>query len=287
MDVDRILSTGSRLVIATGVRLARKASRARRRGLKRARKRLRRNWRRLLRRARKRLRRNWRRLLRHVRSRSATTLPTLPERPSLEPLEERPALSTLPSLPTLTEEGVEGRPTRPTVPSLVTRTEEGLEETDDTDTAHMDASSILRIPDELLRRGDLDLVNCLFAEDYLMHDLESGKDFTGTDGYKEYATLIRPALADVLVSVHRQEVRGNRVVTHYTVRGTHTGRLLGRLGSGVAVKVSGRLVTRFAAGMIAEEWNSYDAPGLRRQLEAGGAARSATPLAAAQADVGR
>jgi len=155
------------------------------------------------------------------------------------------------------------------------------------DAAHVDASSILRIPDELLRRGNLDLVNWLFAEDYLMHDLESGKDFTGIDGYKEYATLIRRALADVLVTVHHQEVRGDRVVTHYTVRGTHTGRLLGRLKSGATVKVTGRLVTRFVAGMIAEEWNSYDSTGLRRQLESGGAVRSATRLAPAQADVGR
>jgi steroid delta-isomerase-like uncharacterized protein len=170
---------------------------------------------------------------------------------------------------------------------LVTRTEEGLEETDEMDATHVDATSILRVPDELLRRGNLDLVNWLFAEDYLMHDLESGKDFTGIDGYKEYATLIRRALADVLVSVHHQEVRGDRVVTHYTVRGTHTGRLLGRPGSGVAVKVSGRLVTRFAGGMIAEEWNSYDASILRRQLESGGAVRSATRLTAAPADVGR
>jgi hypothetical protein len=51
--------------------------------------------------------------------------------------------------------------------------------------------------------------------------------------------------------------------------------------------VTGRLVTRFVAGMIAEEWNSYDSPGLRRQLESGGAVRSATRLAPAQADVGR
>lgn len=259
MEVIRILSTGSRLVLATGARFGRKASRARRKGVKRARKRI---------------RRNRSRLLRQLRSRIGTTLNTLPEQPQRETLQERP------TLPTLTEEVSEP------LPALFTLPEEGLQ-TDEVGATQVDALNMLRIPDELLRRGNLDLVNWLFAEDYLMHDLESGREFRGIEGYKEYATLLRRALADILVTVHHQEVRGDRVVTQYTVRGTQTGRLLGRDASGVAVAVGGRLVTRFAAGMIAEEWNSYDSAGLRRQLETGGATRSPTRVAPARADVGR
>lgn len=128
--------------------------------------------------------------------------------------------------------------------------------------------SLLRIPDELLRRGNLDLVNALVREDCVLHDAEAHKAVYGQDGYKEYVTNVRQALPDMLVSVHDQEIQGDRMVTRYSVRGTHAGWLRGVEATGRRVTFGGRVETRFAGGQIAEQWNFYDVPSIERQLGA-------------------
>ena len=128
--------------------------------------------------------------------------------------------------------------------------------------------SLLRIPDELLRRGHLDLVNALVREDCVLHDAEAHKAAYGQDGYKEYVTNIRRALPDMLVSVHDQEIQGDRMVTRYSVRSTHAGWLRGVKATGKRVTFGGRVETRFAGGRIAEQWNFYDVPSIERQLGA-------------------
>ena len=128
--------------------------------------------------------------------------------------------------------------------------------------------SLLRIPDELLRRGHLDLVNALVREDCVLHDAEAHKAVYGQDGYKEYVTNVRRALPDMLVSVHDQEIQGDRMVTRYSVRGTHAGWLRGVEATGRRVTFGGRVETRFAGGRIAEQWNFYDVPSIERQLGA-------------------
>jgi len=126
--------------------------------------------------------------------------------------------------------------------------------------------SLLRIPDELIRRGNLDLVNAVVSEDCILHDTEAQAVLYGQDGYKEYVTNVRRALPDILVTVHDQEVKGDRVVTRYSVRGTHAGWLRGVPATGRQVSFSGELETRFADGRVTEQWNSYDVPSIERQL---------------------
>jgi len=166
-------------------------------------------------------------------------------RPTLSPKEARPTLEPLPTL-------LEG-----SAPSVLTIGETVSE------TAKV---SLLRIPDELIRRGNLDLVNAVVSEDCILHDTEAQTVLYGQDGYKEYVTNVRRALPDILVTVHDQEVKGDRVVTRYSVRGTHAGWLRGVPATGRQVSFSGELETRFADGRVTEQWNSYDVPSIERQL---------------------
>jgi len=157
---------------------------------------------------------------------------------------------------------------RPTLEpfALVTRAKRTFGSDIDETVSETAKVSLLRIPDELVRRGNLDLVNAVVSEDCILHDTEAQAVLYGQDGYKEYVTNVRRALPDILVTVHDQEVKGDRVVTRYSVRGTHAGWLRGVPATGRQVSFSGELETRFADGRVTEQWNSYDVPSIERQL---------------------
>jgi len=211
------------------------------------RKRLKKPLRKKLKRSRRRLEKPVQRKLKQFRKRLRAHPPhrvvEAPEAPA--PEEARPTLEPLPTL-------LEG-----SAPSVLTIGETVSE------TAKV---SLLRIPDELIRRGNLDLVNAVVSEDCILHDTEAQTVLYGQDGYKEYVTNVRRALPDILVTVHDQEVKGDRVVTRYSVRGTHAGWLRGVPATGRQVSFSGELETRFADGRVTEQWNSYDVPSIERQL---------------------
>ena len=211
------------------------------------RKRLKKPMRKKLKRSRRRLEKSVQRKLKQFRKRLRAHPPhrvvEAPEAPA--PEEARPTLEPLPTL-------LEG-----SAPSVLTIGETVSE------TAKV---SLLRIPDELIRRGNLDLVNAVVSEDCILHDTEAQTVLYGQDGYKEYVTNVRRALPDILVTVHDQEVKGDRVVTRYSVRGTHAGWLRGVPATGRQVSFSGELETRFADGRVTEQWNSYDVPSIERQL---------------------
>ena len=203
-----------------------------------------------LKRLRKRLHKPVRKKLKRLRKRLMTPpRRRVDEALEVQPTEEaRPALEALETMPTLHEQSA------PSVFGIG----ESLPETA--------KGSLLRIPDELMRRGNLDLVNALVSDDCVLHDTEAQTLLRGQDGYKEYVTNVRRALPDILVTVHDQEVKGDRVVTRYSVRGTHAGWLRGAPATGRQVSFSGELETRFAHGRVAEQWNSYDVPSIELQL---------------------
>lgn len=126
--------------------------------------------------------------------------------------------------------------------------------------------NLRRIPDELIRRGNLDVVNALFDERYVLHDEEAGVELHGQEGYKEYVTNLRIALPDLLVTVHDQEIERDKVITRYSVHGTHAGWLRGARPTGNSVSFSGQLESRFVGDRVAEEWNSYDVRNIEQQL---------------------
>ena len=203
-----------------------------------------------LKRLRKRLHKPVRKKLKRLRKRLMTPpRRRVDEAPEVQPTREtRPSLEKLETMPTLHEQSA------PSVFGIG----ESLPETA--------KGSLLRIPDELMRRGNLDLVNALVSDDCVLHDTEAQTLLRGQDGYKEYVTNVRRALPDILVTVHDQEVKGDRVVTRYSVRGTHAGWLRGAPATGRQVSFSGELETRFAHGRVAEQWNSYDVPSIELQL---------------------
>jgi predicted ester cyclase len=68
--------------------------------------------------------------------------------------------------------------------------------------------------------------------------------------------------------VEDQIAEGDKVVTRYTVSGTHQGEFFGVAPTGKRITMSGIMVDRLEDGKMVEEWPEYDLLGVMRQLGA-------------------
>jgi steroid delta-isomerase-like uncharacterized protein len=78
------------------------------------------------------------------------------------------------------------------------------------------------------------------------------------------------AFPDLSCTVEDQVAEGDKVVSRWTLRGTHQGEFFGVPASGKRVEMSGIQVDRFAeeSGKIVEEWAEFDLLGAMRQMGA-------------------
>jgi steroid delta-isomerase-like uncharacterized protein len=116
---------------------------------------------------------------------------------------------------------------------------------------------IRRWLDEVFTRGDLDEVDELFTSNYALHDPSFPHDVHGPEGIKRYVAAYRAAFPDLRVTVEDQLAEEDKVVTRWTVRGTHSGEFLGLAPTGDEVTVSGIEFDRIVGGRSDEAWVGY------------------------------
>jgi steroid delta-isomerase-like uncharacterized protein len=110
------------------------------------------------------------------------------------------------------------------------------------------------------------LIDELVAPEFVGHDPALPQDIAGPDGQREVVSGYRAAFPDLEVTIDDQIAEGDRVVTRWTARGTHTGDLWGIPGTGKQVTVTGTSIDRNQDGRIVETWSHWDALGLMQQL---------------------
>ena len=119
------------------------------------------------------------------------------------------------------------------------------------------APQIQRANEELLNKGNLELVEELFAPTYVFHGAE-GDSEGGPDAIKAFLTSIRTAFPDLRVEVEILTTEGDKVAWQRTHRGTHQGEYLGVPASGRLITWRSMIVTRYEEGKIVEEWGVSD-----------------------------
>jgi steroid delta-isomerase-like uncharacterized protein len=121
---------------------------------------------------------------------------------------------------------------------------------------------------EVTNQGKLEVADELLAPEYVCHDPNSEAGEVRADTLKESITYFRNALAEMRFEIEDMIAEGDKVVTRWTLRGTHRGELFGVKPTGERVAMSGIVISRVAEGKIVEEWDEYDLLGLMRQLGA-------------------
>ena len=123
-----------------------------------------------------------------------------------------------------------------------------------------------RFLEEIFAGGNLELVNEIFAPNFVLHDPSVPQQVRGPEGIRQYIAMYRAAYPDTHFTIEDQIAEGDKVVTRWTGQGTHQGELMGVPPTGRRVTVAGIEVDRIAGGKIEETWVSYDALGMMQQL---------------------
>jgi steroid delta-isomerase-like uncharacterized protein len=128
---------------------------------------------------------------------------------------------------------------------------------------------VMRVVEEMWNRGDDAAVEELIAPDMVEHGA-FGAGTGGRDDARATVARFRAAFPDLVLEPEDLIAEGDRVVLHWTGRGTHGGEFMGVPPSGAAVTARGLDIYRLAGGRVVEHWGYPDVPGLMAQLGEGG-----------------
>ncbi len=131
----------------------------------------------------------------------------------------------------------------------------------------LDANKALvrRFFDEVMNEGKLDVVDEIFAPEYVNRHAHPGQT-PGPEGVKALVTNVRRAFPDLVETVDDLVAEGDRVALRLTLRGTHRGLFRGVEGTGRRVEVMGMSIVRVEDGKIPEGWFFFDREALWEQL---------------------
>ena len=125
---------------------------------------------------------------------------------------------------------------------------------------------VRRAYEEVIGRGQLQVVDELAASNYVLHDPDRPEDIHGAEGLKQYVQFVRSAFPDVQIRVDDMVAEGDMVAARWSAAGTHRGEFNGIPPTGRRANVSGMTIFRFEHGKLAEEWQIGDNLGLLQQL---------------------
>jgi predicted ester cyclase len=137
--------------------------------------------------------------------------------------------------------------------------------------------------EELWTDGKLAVADEIYAPDAIGH-CGNLPDQTGyPECEKDLVRKDRVAFADGIATVEDQIAEGDKVLTRWRFRGTHTGPLYGSPASGREVSVAGFHLHRIIDGKIVEIWAIGDFYSLLQQIDALPATQVASTTPAAEA----
>ncbi len=114
--------------------------------------------------------------------------------------------------------------------------------------------------DEILGKGNLDVVDEIFATDYVVH--AGGKDHKGPEFVRRFAKLLCSAIPDLrVVEVAVLIQAGDTIAWQRTFSGTHEAEMGGIPPTGQKVKWRDIVVSRFDGEKIAEDWGVSELAG--------------------------
>ena len=120
--------------------------------------------------------------------------------------------------------------------------------------------------DALNQGKALDLIEETYTADYVLHDPSVAEPVQGTQGVRDFIASVLSGFPDARYTIEHLVAEGDTVAQHVSVHGTHQGEFNGIPATGKPVAVELMVISRFADGRIAEEWQLFDALGMLTQM---------------------
>ncbi len=129
---------------------------------------------------------------------------------------------------------------------------------------------VRRLYEEAFGQRKPEVIDEVLHSDFVCYDPNAeGGEVRGAQTVKGEIEYFHNAFADFFWRVEDQVAEGDKVTTRHTLGGTHQGEFFGVAATGKRVEVSAITIDRFdESGKLVEEWASYDALGIMRQLGA-------------------
>jgi serine phosphatase RsbU (regulator of sigma subunit) len=122
-----------------------------------------------------------------------------------------------------------------------------------------------RYVQEIPNQGNMKVADEIFDR-YIAHQPDGSTLERGPEDVKRFTREFHSAFPDLYVSIEDQIAEGDKVVSHFTIRGTHQGDFRGLAPTGKEIALTGVTTFRFSEeGKVVETWDSYDQLSLMRQ----------------------
>ena len=122
-----------------------------------------------------------------------------------------------------------------------------------------------RLLDALWNQEDFAVVNALIASDY---DGHSSTEINGPEGAIEFVPMLRNAFPDLQFRIEDQIAEGDKVVTRWSMSGTHKREFQGMPATGRRMSITGITIFRIANDKVIEGWTNEDLLGFYQQIGA-------------------
>lgn len=124
---------------------------------------------------------------------------------------------------------------------------------------------IRRFSKEVWNKGNMDVFNEFFANNFVYHDPAATK-VNSLDDYRQFVSRIRTSWPDMHYTIEDMISEGNKVVAHYTWLATHQKVFRGIQPTGKRVTHPGIAIYHFAGDKVVELWDVWDALGAYQQV---------------------
>jgi steroid delta-isomerase-like uncharacterized protein len=123
-----------------------------------------------------------------------------------------------------------------------------------------------RYVEEVGNEGNLELADEIF-DGYLAHQSDGSVLERGPEDVKRFMSEFREGFPDFHSTIEDMVAEGDKVVTRWTMRGTHQGEFRGIAPTGKQITVTGIGIFRFSPeGKVVESWDNLDELGMLQQL---------------------
>jgi steroid delta-isomerase-like uncharacterized protein len=131
---------------------------------------------------------------------------------------------------------------------------------------------VYAVADSVRDQGFYDIIDTLFAEDCVLHDLSRPEvvSFSGREGVNQWISSMYGALPDGYHPMEnaRLVAEGDIAAIYMTAEGTFTGEFMGIPGNGNPISFSMLNLWRVKDGQIVEGWLNFETLGFISQLTA-------------------
>ncbi len=152
------------------------------------------------------------------------------------------------------------------------------EELEVSDRENQNKQTIVRLYEEVVNQGRLEVIDEITRPDHVEHNPLPGQS-QGREGLKQRASMVRAAFNPHFTLDHVL-ADGDKVAVMWTNRGTHGTEWLGFPATGKSFTVQGVDIHLLREGRLAEHWDVVDVYGALIQI-------GALPAPSAAARVGR